>query len=61
MIAGIVLVFMGISIVFVPELLSIIVALFMIAIGVITIVSAREFKKTNSIRNVNAIRFIFMN
>jgi len=61
MFAGSVLIILGILIAMFPQLLSIIVALLLVVSGTIVFLSAHQYRRTNSMRQTNIIRFIFRN
>jgi len=59
MIAGLFLIICGLLIAFYPPLLSIIVAVVLISIGVVTLMVAYSFKKQGTRRSSEVIEFIF--
>jgi len=61
MLAGLVLIVMGVLIALFPQLLSIIVALILILAGALLMATAYQFRRKKSLSQVDAIRFIFMN
>jgi len=59
MIAGIILIVCGLLIAFYPPLLSIIVALVLISVGIVTTMVAYSFRRQGTQRNSEVIEFIF--